>query len=166
MEKEGWVFNWNDQYVISPDSTYCQNVPSTSYCGFRYPGDGMISYTFSYSGTATLEYGQSWDTGSVHIMKNDEEIDSRINRGSSSTTFDFSSGDVLQIKELGNSVINIDKLSLRKLGKKELYHTFIYICLQLFVLYVILIFFNYFILHHFSKLPSSPEEKICSREFR
>lgn len=78
----------------------------------------MLSYTFSYSGTATLQYGQSWDTGSVHVKKNDEEIDSRSNRGSSNAIFEFSSGDVLKILELG-SVINIDKLTLEKSGKKK-----------------------------------------------
>ena len=119
MEREGWVFDWDDQYVFSPGAQFCKDVLSTSYCGFSSAGDGMISYTFSYSGTATLQYGQSWDTGSVHIKKNDEEIDSRTTRGSSNVIFDFSSGDVLKILELDVSVINIDKLTLEKRGKKK-----------------------------------------------
>jgi hypothetical protein len=114
MIKHGWVFNWNDAYVfLSGDNRYCKSVPSTSYCGFKYPGDGMISYTFSYDGTATLEYGHSSDRGSVHVKKNDVEIDSRDTRGSSTTTFDFFAGDTLTITELG-SVMNIHTLSLQR----------------------------------------------------
>jgi hypothetical protein len=112
MEGVGWVFDWDDQYVFSPGSPFCKNVFSTSYCGFRFPGDGMLSYTFSDSGTATLEYGQSWDEGSVQIKINDKDIDSRTTRGSSTATFNVSSGDVLKIIEFGDSVINIDKLTL------------------------------------------------------
>ena len=36
MEDEGWAFEWDDQYVFSPGE--CADVPLTSYCGFRYPG--------------------------------------------------------------------------------------------------------------------------------
>ena len=115
MEHEGWHFEWSDNYVFLSGTklsgTYCKGVPSTSYCGFTHPNDGTISYIFSYSGTATLQYGQSWHKGSVRVMKNDKVIDSMSSAGSSSKTFDFSSGDVLKIEEV-NSVINIHKLTL------------------------------------------------------
>ena len=39
MENEGWVFSWDDPTrVFAPGGSYCVDVPSTSYCGFRYPG--------------------------------------------------------------------------------------------------------------------------------
>ena len=114
MIKHGWVFDWNDAYgFLSDDNRYCKNVPSTSYCGFKYPGDGMISYTFSYDGTAILEYGQSSDRGSVHVKNNGAEIDSTNSRGSSTMRFVFFAGDILTIKELG-SVMNIHTLSLQR----------------------------------------------------
>ena len=118
MESNGWVFNLDGDHVFVRGGKFCRNVLSTSYCGFVHPQDLTLSYTFSYSGTANLQYGQSWDKGSVHVKKNNEEIDSRSSRGSSNTTFAFSLGDVLHIIELGASVINIHKLSLQKSCEK------------------------------------------------
>ena len=118
MEKEGWVFHWDDVYAFSPGSKYCKGVPSTSYCGFKSPGDGMLSYTFSYFGIATLKYGQSFDTGSVRVKKNNIDINARNFRGSSDVKFTFTPSDVLQILEVGSSVMNIHKLTLEKIGAK------------------------------------------------
>ena len=125
MERNGWSFmdigggKWSEDSVFSSGDKFCKDVTSASYCGYKYPGDGVVSYTFPYPGTATLMYGQSWDTGSVHVKKNGKEIDSRRTRGSSSVTFDFTSGDILNIVELGNSVINIHQLTLTRSGEKK-----------------------------------------------
>ena len=116
MESIGLVSDNN--FEFSTDPLFCKDVPSTSYCGYKYPGDGTLSYTFSYSGIATLRYGQSVDQGSVHVKKNDEEIDSATKRGSFDTTFSFSACDVLKIIE-HESVINIHKLTLKKSGEKK-----------------------------------------------
>ena len=110
MESNGWAFSWNDKYVFWPVAKYCDGVPSESYCGFMTPGDGVISYTFSASGTGTLKYGQSWHKGSVHVYMNNVELGSRSTRGSSNVMIRYSAGDVLQIKELRASVINIHSL--------------------------------------------------------
>ena len=106
MEANGWVFGWNDKYVFRPAGSYCNNVPTTSYCGFRYPGEGVLSYTFPDSGTVTLSYGHSWNRGSVDVYMNDEKLESLTSRGTSDLTISYSAGDKLQIKEI-NSVINI-----------------------------------------------------------
>ena len=126
MENNGWVFNLDGPNVFIRGGKFCRDVLSTSYCGFVHPKDLTLSYTFSYSGIATLQYGQSFDSGSVHVKKNNEEIDSRSSRGSSTITFAFSSGDVLHIMELGGSVINIHKHSLEQSGEKKLLNTYIY----------------------------------------
>ena len=118
MEKNGWSFSWDDEHVFKSDQYYCRDVPSTSYCGFKYPGEGTISYTFSDTGKATLRWGQSWDDGSIHIKINNKEIDSRRSRGSSNTTFSFTSGDVLKIVDFNDAVINIHSLMLVKTGEK------------------------------------------------
>ena len=121
MEDNGWTFSSNSATVFTANRAYyCKDVPSTSYCGYRAGGDLTISYTFSFSGTATIQYGQSWDHGSVLIMKNNEEMDSMGVRGSSTTMFAFTWGDVLEIVEHGNSVANLHKLTLKKLGEKQL----------------------------------------------
>ena len=112
MEKDGWVFNWNDRFVFAPGPEFCSGVPATSYCGFRSPNHGKISYTFSGSGTATFVWGMSWDTGSVHVRINNVEIASRSTRGTESTTFSYGPNDVLEIEELNVSVINIHSLTM------------------------------------------------------
>ena len=136
MINHGWNFDWNDPYVFLSSDKYCKDLPSASYCGFKYPGNGMISYTFPYGGRATLEYGQSWDSGSVHVKKNEVEIDSRNTRGSSTTKFDFVAGDTLAIEELG-SVINIHKLTLRRFspGKSNFESKYYCYLLMLLIIY-------------------------------
>ena len=116
MESSGWVFEWNGKTVFGyQPTTYCQKVPSTSYCGFRYPGDGVVSYTFTTSGIGTLSYGQSWHRGSVHVSLNNQDLGSRSNRGNSVLKFQFSTGDILRIKET-DSVMNINSLCTASAG--------------------------------------------------
>ena len=127
MEKEGWIFHGNDGFLFSPPGKWCKDVPLASFCGMATPGDALLSYSFSYSGTATLQYGQSIKAGSVQVMKNDKEIASSSNRGSFNTTFSVSASDVLKIIE-HESVINIHKLTIKKSGEKQvLIYLFLYI---------------------------------------
>ena len=134
MENAGWTFSDksdNKVHIRLPNPTFCKDVPSTSYCGFISPGDLMLSYTFSYTGIAKLKYGHSWKSGCVLVKKNNVEIDSRCSRGVSTTTFAFSSGDVLQIIEApfatgkGQSIMNIHSLELNTAGtrKSNIYET-------------------------------------------
>ena len=116
MESNGWIFGSNSAEAFAPGGSYCTDVPSTSYCGYDSSGDLTLSYIFTFSGTATLQYGQSWDGGSVHVNINDEEVDYRSTRGLSTTMFSFSLGDELKIEERSDSVINIHKLTLEKSG--------------------------------------------------
>ena len=123
MENDGWAFNWQDRNVFDPGDDFCLGVPSTSYCGFRYPGQGTITYTFQNggSGVAILQYGQSWDSGSVIVSKNDVVIESRDKRGYSEITFDYTDNDILRITEIDDSVINIHGLFLWLIGKLYLH---------------------------------------------
>lgn len=109
MESNGWIFEWNDGSVFRPRGTYCNNVPPKSYCGYRYPGEGVLSYLFTTSGTGTLNYGQSWDRGSVHVFLNNVKLGSRSTRGTSVLNFSYETGDIIRIKET-KSVININSL--------------------------------------------------------
>ena len=118
MKNQGWVFHWNDSHIYLTGGKYCKDVPSTSYCGFKSNGDGQISYTFWYDGECILEYGQSKDSGSIHIKKNNKEISSSNTRGSSNVTFGFHAGDILTIRE-NRSVINIHRLTLKRWLPKE-----------------------------------------------
>ena len=118
MEDEGWVFDWDDQYMfLPPGGNYCKDVPSKSYCGFRYPGHGTISFTFrnGENGVATLLYSQTWGENSISVSKNDVVIDSRDTHGDFEITFDYSAGDILRITEI-ESVINIHGLFMKSSG--------------------------------------------------
>ena len=117
MEQGGWKFSWNYDFIFwRVDNAQFCDVPSTSFCGGKYPGVGEISYTFTYSGSANVRYGQSHHAGSVHVKKNEEEVDSRNTIGTSDITFDFSAGDVLTIYEIGESVMSIHSLTLTQSG--------------------------------------------------
>ena len=117
MESKGWSFSWNDQWMFRPTGAdFCGNIPLTSYCGFQYPGDGEISYTFTTSGTGDLSYGHSWTVGLVKVYLNDEELGYRNTRGTSNLQFEHSVGDVLRIKELQNAVMNIHFLCTSSTG--------------------------------------------------
>ena len=93
MENAGWAFSdkTNTVHIRLPNPKYCKDVPSTSYCGFTTPGDLILSYTFSYTGMATLKYGHSWIGGCVIVKKNNVEIDSRCSRGVSTTCLLYTS---------------------------------------------------------------------------
>ena len=111
MESKGWSFSWNDDYVFRPEGDFCDNVPLTSYCGFKAnKAEGVISYTFSYPGTAVLSYGHSWAKGTVRVDLNHQKLGLRRARGTSDIVFNYSAGDILQIMEKDASVINIHYL--------------------------------------------------------
>ena len=114
MESKGWVFSWDDPYVFRPeqDKKFCKDVPLTSYCGFQFPGDGEISYTFPNSGTGNLSYGSNnyGGGGWIRIYLNDVEISSKHGGGTANAEFDYSEGDVLSIKELHNAFLIIHSL--------------------------------------------------------
>ena len=106
MKSNGWSFGWTDAYTFwnkEQSGTYCKGVPKTSYCGWRSPGDGIVSFLFTSSGSAALYYGQSWNFGSIQIKLKGKEIAKISSIGSSITTFDFVSDDVLEIVELEGS---------------------------------------------------------------
>ena len=124
MESKGWSFNWNDENVFASGDERCKRVPKNSYCGYRKDGQGTISYTFrnGSSGVATLRYGQSSDKGSVSITKNDIVMESRNTRGDSKISLEYAAFDVLQIDQLGESVINIHSLTLDIIGMFNFQH--------------------------------------------
>jgi len=115
MMSNGWSFSgaeFGREFLNTPSAPFCTDVPSTSYCGFMHPSDLTLSYTFATSGNAELDWGQSWDGGSVVVLKNGAQIASRNSRGRETTTFSVSSGDVLEVKEVNVSVINIHGLTV------------------------------------------------------
>jgi hypothetical protein len=87
-------------------------VRSTSYCGFASSSRNLgVSFVFSDSGRGRLKYGNSWKSGYVNVYMNKVKIGSVKDRRSSTITFEYSTGDVLLVKEI-NAIITIDSLGL------------------------------------------------------
>ena len=95
-------------------------MPKTSYCGFKYPGDGTITKVMKGSGAATLSFGNSWGGRSmVHVYLNGKEIGkAKKHTPKKSVTLKYKSGDKLKITELGDGVMVINSLKLTPTPKK------------------------------------------------
>jgi len=122
MVAAGWTFV-NEQpgfdFLTMP-SHFCTDVPSTSYCGFAWPGELKLTYTISVSGTVSFDWGHSWWGGSVVVLKNGVEIERLNSRGRQTSRFAAVAGDVLEIKEIDTSVINIHGLTITPTGRRQL----------------------------------------------
>ena len=59
MKNNGWSFGWTDSYTFvnkQQRGTYCKDVPSTSYCGFKNAAaNGVVSFTFSHVVTEIIQ---------------------------------------------------------------------------------------------------------------
>jgi len=129
-QPEGFLFRHFSDYEVSRmqryldfltmPSHFCTGVPSTSYCGFAFPGELKLTYTISVSGTVSFDWGHSWWGGSVVVLKNGAEIERLNSRGRQTSTFSAVAGDVLEIKEIDTSVINIHGLTITPTGRRQL----------------------------------------------
>ncbi|KAK3270935.1 hypothetical protein CYMTET_20687 [Cymbomonas tetramitiformis] len=116
MESNGWALDWDDNinhwdFVALPDSTFCNGVASTSYCGFSAPGAGAISLALSGAGSATIDFGNSWVSGLVTLYLNGTQV--AVAEGSTpshAATFEFQSGDELVLVEDPMAVIVINHI--------------------------------------------------------
>merc|ERR1712038_1261000 len=122
MIAAGWTFV-NEQpgfdFLTMP-SHFCTDVPSTSYCGFAWPGELKLTYTISVSGIVSFDWGHSWWGGSVVVLKNGVELERLNSRGRQTTRFSAAAGDILEIKEINTSVINIHGLTITPTGRRQL----------------------------------------------
>ena len=116
MEDNGWAFDVNYDKPNNFKST-C-DMHNTWY-GFKYPGEGKVSATFTGSGTATLDYGNCYTLGKVNVYLNGELKDVAYkNTPSRKITFDFSPNDVILLSETdGETVIKLNSLKVICNGK-------------------------------------------------
>lgn len=111
MESNGWSFDTNYDATNWNQAEAC-NVHDTWY-GFKSPGDGTVTATFTGSGSATLDYGNCWTQGYVSVYLNGELKDGASpNTPSKIITFNFSPNDVLVLEETGECVIKLNSLEL------------------------------------------------------
>ena len=120
MENNGWSFDTNKNKESHFKST-C-DMHDTWY-GFKYPGVGTVSSTFTGSGTAILDYGNCHNIGEVHVYLNGILTDVAYkNTPSKQITFDFFPNDVLLISETNNdAIIKLNSLKLTCKGERFFY---------------------------------------------
>ena len=110
MENNGWTFDTN---YDEPDDYKSSCDMQNTWYGFKYPGVGTVTSTFTGSGTATLDYGNCHTKGDVNVYLNGELKDvASMNTPSKQITLNFSPNDVLLLSETGETIIKLNSLSL------------------------------------------------------
>jgi len=127
MQSNGYNFSHPDQDTsyIAPGTeyrgTYCMSIPDTSYCGWAYPGDGVVSITMAEAGEVDIEYGSMYSTSDQYVTLhlNGAEVDRVIgagrgvdNRGTYS--MNVQAGDVVSFSEYGDTVINVHRFTFKE----------------------------------------------------
>ena len=77
---------------------------------------GSVSTIFKGSGKANLKYENCGKTGHVTVSLNGLELE-RIRSSHSILSFQYHTGDLLEIKELNSTIINLYYLDLMDGGK-------------------------------------------------
>ena len=125
MEMKGWSFDINRHELAGLQIDGVQHTANNkdkcgthnTWYGYKYPGDGKISATFSGSGTATLDYGNCFGAGEVNVYLNDKLIDTAYkNAPEKQIIFGYSSNDALSLSET-SGIIKLNSLELKSIGK-------------------------------------------------
>lgn len=120
MESDGWGFSgshasgWEfiDPLNSAARSQWCSDLPTDAYCGFLPGSEKLsVSYTFSKSGSATIQWGTTLP-GQLQLLLNSIILNTRNEIGQQLDSFQFAAGDILEVKEIGASVINIYELTI------------------------------------------------------
>ena len=116
MKNNGWSFDTN----YDENSYVSCAIPNTWY-GYKYPGVGTVTASFTGWGTATLDYGNCLTEGKVNVYLNGVLKDVAYkNTPSKQITFDFSPNDVLLLSET-YGVIKLNSLKLTCRGRTFFY---------------------------------------------
>ena len=115
MEANGWVFEnltSNISYCMPSRPTIkekCRGENGTHWYGWGCGKNvGAVSITFKGSGTATLNYGNCWDSGRVNVYLNNVKVSYSLPGTTEMYRFPYNDGNELKIMdEEGNAIINI-----------------------------------------------------------
>ena len=110
MKENGWVFDVTN----SSDKNYASQCGSSPLHGYSYGSDvGSFQVAFIASGNATLNYGNCNRTGIVSVLLNGYEISQVAgNTRERKITFEYTSRNILTIKETGSGIIKLNSLKL------------------------------------------------------
>ena len=137
MEKNGWVFD-----ILHHEDKDFKSSCGSSDTWFGYSkagiqskdsGDGLLSATFSGSGTVTLDYGNCHSNGKVTVYFNGILQDIASNKSPSQRiSLDYSPSDVLLLKETDEGIIKLNSLRLSCKGRIFLQY---YKCILDFIMF-------------------------------
>ena len=117
MENKGWTLDTDNQFDKWSHEK-ARSCGDKTWYGFRAPGVGKISATFVGTGAATLDYGNCFNDGKVHVYLNGKLIDTALpNTPSKQITFHFNPRDVLSLDENPDGIIKLNSLNLHCEGK-------------------------------------------------
>ena len=110
MQNSGWNFDISH----SNDPTYWAECGTSTWYGYKYGYDiGSVYATLVGSGTATLNFGNCYSGGRVTVYLNGRDIAYAVAYTfEQEVTFDYSSGDILTIKEDPMAIIKLNSLKL------------------------------------------------------
>ena len=110
MEKNGWDFDITD----SNDPKFTAECGTSAWYGYNYgPVIGSLTAIFVGSGKATLNFGNCYTAGRVTVYLNGRDIAYAVAYTfEQEVTFDYSSGDILTIKEHPMAIIKLNSLKL------------------------------------------------------
>jgi co-chaperonin GroES (HSP10) len=127
MQSNGYSFSHPDyehSFIAAGTgdrSTFCTGVPDTSYCGFAYPGDGVLSVTIAEAGEVDVEYGSTYSstTQYVTVDLNGVEVDRVTGLGRNvdnraTYSMNVEAGDVVSFSEYGDTVINVHRFTFQE----------------------------------------------------
>ena len=125
METNGWVFEnltSNISYCMPSQSTVqekCGGKNATNWYGWGCGKNvGAISTVLRGSGTATLHYGNCWNSGMINVYLNNVKISYSLPGTSQRYRFPYNDGYELKIMdEEGNGIINIIDIKFTCKGK-------------------------------------------------
>ena len=117
MKANGWVFDVSN----SSDKNYSNQCGSSAWYGYSYGLDaGSLQVAFISSGKANLNYGNCNGTGIVSVLLNGYEISQVAGNTQEKTiTFEYTSRNILTIKETGSAIINLNSLKLSCVSSKN-----------------------------------------------
>eukprot|EP00927_Polykrikos_kofoidii_P049946 TRINITY_DN43918_c0_g1_i1.p1 TRINITY_DN43918_c0_g1~~TRINITY_DN43918_c0_g1_i1.p1 ORF type:complete len:764 (-),score=137.21 TRINITY_DN43918_c0_g1_i1:266-2557(-) len=111
----GWMFKWSDLSLrFRPASLFDVGgvaVPLTSYYGWDYPGDGVLSLSLLGAGSATVNFGNARNSGIVTVVVDDSLQSQAMPRELMNVvTFAFHEGSLIEIQEQNGAIIVLNSV--------------------------------------------------------
>ena len=109
LTNNGWVIDCDRP----TDNAYSANCGTATWYGWKHGPEGSISATLKGSGKVTVSFGNCYSQGGVKATLNGKLIRQANAYQIIDTSFDYSSGDVLKLEEVGYSIIKLYSITFQ-----------------------------------------------------